>query len=121
MGLFRKKEPKAEPQVEASKVKTYTEWSNTWVNLTDKMLRVELEEEQAMVGHTMIKDKGDHIQLVYNGIIIADVGKRGKAYAELQPLIDEEADSVEIYAKTGDYGDYYRLKLRFKSIVTEIP
>ena len=114
MGLFGKKEKPEQPQQ-----KTYTKWDSVWVNLTDKMLRVELEGDTASAGYTYIRGKEDRIQLVSRGVIFADVGKRGKAYKELEPYIGTAADEVEIEAKTGEYGDYYRLHLKFKSTVVE--
>ena len=54
-----------------------------------------------------IKRNGDLIQLVHGGILIATIGKRGKAYAELEPYIDQNAEYISISVKEGDYGTYY--------------
>lgn len=117
MGLFKKKEePKQQKQADV-----HTEWNSVWVNLTDKMLRVELEGDKGTAGYTYVKAKDDRIQLVSRGIIFAEIGKRGKAYKELEPYIGTGAEEMEIEAKTGDYGDYYRVRLKFKSTVIEVP
>lgn len=125
MGLFGKKEAKKEVKkdtnkktVEETKKKVYTQWDSVWINLTEKMIRVELEGDKAFAGYTYIKENGDRIRLVGNGgIIYAEIGKRGKAYKELEPHIGLGADEIEIESKTGEYGDYYRVRLKFKSTV----
>lgn len=119
MGLFgKKKEP--EPQKPQEELNFHTEWEKVTVNLTDKMLRVELEGDTASAGHTSITESNDRIRIVSDGIIIAEVGKRGKAYKELEPYIGKGAERIEIEARTGEYGEYYRLKLLFKSTIVTI-
>lgn len=107
MGLFRKKEP--EKPVEPK----YQEIFNTFgVNITDKMLQVELVDTSASLERCELKQNGDMIQLIHCGIILATIGKKGKAYADLQPYIGKRIDSVKIRLKKGDYGDYYALILK---------
>ena len=116
MGLFSKKQPqeqqKADPVVK-------NKWERISVNLTDKMLRVELDGDTARTGHTSIKQRDNFILLVADGIIIAEISKRGGAYKELEPYIGNEADHMEIEAKEGDYGYYYRTSLLFKYTIVE--
>ena len=119
MGLFGKKKEQ-EPPKPQEELNFRTEWEKVKVNITDKMLRVELEGDIASAGYTSIKEDNDRIRIVSNGIIIAEVGKRGKAYKELEPYIGMGAEKIEIEAKTGEYGDYYRLKLVFKSTVVTV-
>ena len=118
MGLFGKKKEQAE-LVETKKT-VKEEWKSTWVNLTDKMLRVDLAEDHASAGYTIITAKDDRILLISRGVIFVEVGKRSKAYKELEPLIDSAAEEMSIETKTGDYGIYYRVRLKFKSIVITI-
>ena len=123
MGLFGKKkgvpEPLTTPKMPTSNIRT--RWDTVWVSLTDKMLRVEIEGDTASAGYTAIKQNGDRIRLTSRGVIIAEIGKRGKAYKELEPYIGHGAEEMEIEARTGEYGVYYRVGLKFKSTVIEIP
>ena len=121
MGLFGKKEtPEPQKPKEEPKSNVRTEWKSVWVNLTDKMLRVELEGDKATAGYTYVKAKDDRILLVSRGIIFAEIGKRGKAYKELEPHIGSGAEEMEIEAREGDYGTFYRVGLKFKSTVITI-
>ena len=114
MGLFGKgsktqpQQPIAEPVIEhQEEVKEVT------ANITDKMLRVELEDGEGYAKYPELKMDGERIRIVSHGIIIAEVGKRGKAYKELEPYVGKSAESVRIRLKNGDYGDYYNIRLRF--------
>lgn len=114
MGLFSKRQteptPKAEPVIEQGVKQEIVE-----TNLTDKMLRVELEGDEAYVRYPEVKENGDNIRIVADGIVIAEVGKRGKARAELEPYVSRRAKAASIRVKTGDYGEYYRLRLTFET------
>lgn len=118
MGLFGKKKEQEKPQEEP---KIYDQWHSVRVNLTEKMLRVELEENTATAGYTRVKATDDRIRLVSDGIIIAEIGKRSKAYKELEPHIGTTADKIWIEAKTGEYGEYYYVSLKFKETVVITP
>ena len=109
MGLFGKKKEKEKPQEEPT---IREEYENVYVNITEKMLRVELEEDRGFARYINIKENGDRIQIISDGIIIAEIGKRGKAYKEIEPFVGYGAESVVIEAKTGEYGDYYRLRMK---------
>ena len=122
MGLFKKKEVHEPPEPKKNpEAKIGTKWESVWTNLTDKMLRVKLEGDKATAGYTYVKAKDDRIQLVSRGVIFAEVEKRGKAYKELEPHIGSGAEEMEIEAREGDYGVYYRVGLKFKSTVIEYP
>lgn len=114
MGLFGKKKEQEKPQEEPT---ISTESNTVYVNITEKMLRVELEKDHGFARYVQIKEREDRIQIISDGIIIAEIGKRGKAYKELEPYIGFGAEHVAIDAKTGEYGDYYRLKLKFSSAI----
>lgn len=111
MGIFDKIKapaPKEEPIIEQCAKQEFIETS-----LTDKMLRVDLDGDKAYIRHPEIKENGDNIRIVSDGIIIAEIGRRGKARKELEPHIGRRAESATVRAKSGDYGDYYRLQLKF--------
>ena len=117
MGIFDKVKkgaptPEAEPVIEYSEVV-----DEVTANLTDKMIRVELEdgEDDGYIRYAEVKQKGERIQIVSGRIVIAEVSKRGKAYKELEPYVGKTAESMTIRRKTGDYGEYYRVRLRFKT------
>lgn len=124
MGLFGKKKAAApleqptEPRMPAT---SRTEWETTWVSLAEKMLRVELVDEKARLEPVLIRSDENHIRLICGGVLVAEVGKRGKAYKELEPLIGKVADIMLIEERTGEYGLFYRVGLRFKSTVIIIP
>lgn len=109
MGLFGKKKEQQKPQEEPSIREVY---ENVYVNITEKMLRVELEKDRGFARYINIKEKEDRIQIISDGIIIAEIGKRGKAYKEIEPYVGKGAENVAIEAKTGEYGDYFRLRLK---------
>ena len=112
MGLF-KKTPTPEPQKEEPKIQT--EVTTVSVNLTDKMIRVEIEDENVYLDRAYVKSVDDRIRITSRGIIVAEVTKRSKAYKELEPYLGRCATSMAIDVKTGDYGDYFRVKLKFES------
>lgn len=113
MGLFNKKEePVKEPEKTVSE-----EFETVKVNLTDKMLRVELIDESAYLHHGEIGSDENHIIIKHGGILVAEIGARSKAYKELEPYIGRSVDSIAIKVKTGDYGDYYQVQMKFKYMV----
>ena len=120
MGLLDKvKKKPAEAEIPEPEVREEFETVN--VNVTDKMLRVELSDDSGYVKYGTVERGEDHIRIVSNGgIIIAEIGKRGKAYKELDPYAGRSVESITIKAKTGDYGDYYRVSMKFKSMVVTI-
>ena len=84
-------------------------------NLTDKMVRVEVVEDSACLKQVEISESDDMIRLTSGGILVALVGKRGKAYGELKPYVGKNAAYIVLRPKTGDYGAYYSAKLRFRT------
>lgn len=123
MSIFNKKqatEPSPAPEIGAkAEPKISQEYERFEFNLTDKMLRVEIEGDDAFIRFGDITSDGDHIKIVSSGrVLIAEVGKRGKAYKELEPLVGKQFESVVIKPKTGEYGDYYRVTIKFKGAVT---
>ena len=125
MGLFGKKKDGAPVQEAVNTATTIgqppqydisekEEEEKVWVNLTDKMVRVELVGDEARLQNVEVKDADDRIRIVYQGILIAEVTKRGKAFKELEPYTGKMADSLWMSAKEGDYGLYYRTLLVFK-------
>lgn len=119
MGIFSKKqatEPSPAPEIGAkAEPKISQEYERFEFNLTDKMIRVEIDGDDAFVGFGEVKSDGDRIKIVSSGrILIAEVGKRGKAYKELEPLVGKQFESVVIKPKTGEYGDYYRVTVKVK-------
>ena len=119
MGIFNKKqatEPSPAPEISAKAEPAVSQEYKTFsFNLTDKMIRVEIDGDDAFVGFGEVKSDGDRIKIVSSGrILIAEVGKRGKAYKELEPLVGKRFESVVIKPKTGEYGDYYRVTVKVK-------
>lgn len=113
MALFGKKK-EAEPD-------TREVFEDVEVNLTDKMVMVELVEDSACLKPVEIREVDGMIRLTSCGILVAMIGKRGKAYEELKPYVGKNAEFIAIRAKAGDYGPYFSAKLRIhtKTVVTK--
>lgn len=120
MGLFKKKEtPAPEPAAPATP-KIHDEFDKVRVNLSDKMLRVELTGDDGFVKYGSVDLKDDRILIVSSGrILIAEVTKRSKAFAELEPFAGRGAEDISIEAKTGDYGPYYLVRMKFRHTVID--
>ncbi len=106
MGLFKKK---ASPEPREPEIKEV--YKDIYVNLTDKMMRVELVDDHAYIQYGEISQDGSTIQLSSRGILIAMITKKSKVYAELEPYIGNRVEYIAIDEKNGDYGVYYRVKL----------
>ncbi len=121
MALFGKKKNANVPQQpatpEAPKVIMNEVFDHYTLNLTDKMIRVELTEESAFLGDCIITNDGNHINIEKGGILIAAIGKRSKAYKELEPNIGRGGKSLSIIPKEGEYGIYYQVKMKFPKTV----
>ena len=112
MALFGKKK---EPESDIREV-----FEDVEVNLTDKMVMVELIEESACLRPVEIREVDGMIRLTSCGILVAMIGKRGKSYGELKPYVGMNAEFIVLRSKTGDYGVYFsaRLRLHTKTVVT---
>lgn len=119
MGLFSKKqEPQPQAPAPATAPVVERPVETIYLNIPEKGVRVELVEETAHVKYANIELKDDKIQIISSGrILLAEISKKTKAYAEIEPKIGHRCYDVAIEAKTGDYGLYYRLKLRFSDTV----
>ena len=123
MGLFGKKsEPQPQPQEPAKNEPTFVrEVETITLNIPEKGVRVELVEDNACVRYAQIRQVDDKIQIVSQGrILIAEISKKTKAYSEIEPKIGQSCDEVIIDAKNGDYGPYYRVKIKFSTSVAYI-
>lgn len=118
MGLFGKK-PEPKPQEPAKTTPDIQrEVENICINVPEKGVRVELYESTASVRYATIKQAEDKILIVSSGnIIIAEISKRTKCYSEIEPKVGHSCENVTIEAKEGDYGPYYRVKLKFADTV----
>lgn len=115
MGLFSKKNIHEQGGNEPS---THDEFIQVEINLTDKMLRVEIEDGNGYVKHGVIRKTDDCLRISSSGgIVLADITKRSKAFKELEPYIGQSAESIVIKARTGDYGEYYQVRMKFKKTV----
>lgn len=117
MGIFSKK-PEAKPQVPVKAESTVERFVETiYLNVPEKGMRVELVSDNACMKYAEIRQSGDKIQIICSGIILAEISKKTKAYSEIEPKIGHSCTDIVIEAKTGDYGPYYRLRLRFSDTV----
>lgn len=90
------------------------------VNLTDKMIHVEMVGEESYIKYGRVEKNGDNIRLISGSeILIAEIGKRSKAYTELEEKVGKRMQWIVLKAKQGDYGLYYQAKIRFED-TTEV-
>ena len=115
MGLFGKKEAEPVKTAKAQEPELREVTETVRVNLTDKMLKVELADEDAYVKNGIVELKDDRIRIVSGGrIIIAEVSQKSKTFKELEAYVGRSAEGIEIAAREGEYGPYYQVKLKFK-------
>ena len=124
MSLFKKEKatpaavPAAAPAPSAKVIKTPEVLT---VNLTDKMLRVEMLDEEATIKYCDIDKSGDNIRIISGSrILVAEVSKRSKAYSELEGKIGKGIKYIVLKSKQGDYGVYYQARIKFEDSVTVI-
>ena len=122
MALFGKKKNVNVPQqptatkVPAKSVREVADYIN--VNIAENMMKVELVDDGAYLLGCGINGDDKHIIIELGGILIADINNKTKAFKELKGKIGSGAKSVTITPAEGDYGKYYKVKLKF--IMTEI-
>lgn len=112
-GKKKKEESKPEeqkPEPIATRVYEYID-----LNISDKMMKCQIDEdeEEACIRYGKAKQVGDIMRLTASGIVIADVGKRSKAYTALKSKEGQTSTYVVIRKEEGDYGTYYRVKMKF--------
>lgn len=109
----KKKQEEAKPQPSgqvASEVYEYVD-----VNITDKMIRCQIDGDEACVKYGKAYQDGDIMRLTASGIVIAEVGKRSKAYTALKNKEGRQSEYVIIKKMDGDYGPYYQIKMKFNA------
>ena len=117
MGLFSKK-PDSQPQTPAKSEPVIERPVETmYLNIPEKGVRVELVEDTAYFKYASIKQAEDKILIVSSGILLAEVSKKTKAYSEIEPKVGHSALDATIEVKNGDYGPYYRIRLKFADTV----
>lgn len=105
--LFKKKEEK--PLREEPNLVNMS----TKVNLTEKSVKVKVpddEEGEMIRGVYLWQDEGV-IRGLLGEKVIFEIGKRSKAYDELQPFVRKKSNYVLLKKCHGDYGVYYQLKV----------
>ena len=120
MSLFKKEKetPAAVPEPKATVIKTP---ETATINLTDKMLRVEMLTDETTIKYGYLDQNGENIRIISGSdILIAEVSKRSKAYAELESKLNKRMQYIVIKAKQGDYGVYYQAKIKFEDTTTVI-
>lgn len=117
MGLFSKK-PEPQPQAPVKTEPVIERPVETiYLNIPEKGVRVQLVEDSAYFKYASVKQAEDRILIVSSGILLAEVSKKTKAYSEIEPKVGHSAIDVTIEAKDGDYGPYYRIRLKFSDTV----
>ena len=124
MSLFKKsnEKPAAAPAPQSVPSGTVIKTPETaTINLTDKMLRVEMLTDETTIKYGYLDQNGENIRIISGSdILIAEVSKRSKAYAELESKLNKRMQYIVIKAKQGDYGVYYQAKIIFEDSVTVI-
>lgn len=111
MGLFKKKAPETPPEQE-TKPEVKEIYRTVAVDLTEKMLQVELTRAEAYLEPCELQLNGDLLQITHGGILIATIVKRSKAYTELLPHVGKYIQWMTIRAASGSYGSFYKVRLR---------
>lgn len=118
MGLFdkllgKKEEPAKAP---AKAEKELPELETTWVNITGKQLKIPVESKangSAYIKGGYLWEEEKLIKLLDgNNEVIFEVTPRSKTFKELQPLTRTKLWDVTVYQKQGDYGEYFRVRIR---------
>ena len=109
MGLFKSKQV---TQVN-ERTSHIEEFDNIWLNISDKMLRVTFTTDEPYLKDVDIVIDGDAIRLIHSGILIAEFGKRSKAFSEIKDKAGIRAIAMSFKKETGDYGDYYHCRMKF--------
>ena len=109
MGLFKSKQV---TQVN-EKIDHVQEFENIWLNLSEKMMRVTFTTEEPYLKDVDVVAEDDIIRLTHSGILIAEIGKRSKAFEELKSKAGIRALSMTFQKETGDYGEYYHCRMKF--------
>ena len=122
MALFGKKKNAGvpeQPPVAKTPAKSVREIADyIHVNIAESMMKVELVDDGAYLLDCGISGDDKHIIIELGGILIADISNKTKAFKELKDKIGCGAKSVTITPAEGDYGKYYKVKLKF--VMTEI-
>lgn len=121
MGLFDKfkkamtepigaarKEPEREPEPKA----LYN--ATTTVNIPERSVKIEVpdDNEGATIDGVYFWEGEGVMRGLKGDEVIFEVTKRSKAFDDLQKLARKKVKSVTLLKCSGDYGPYYRLKIR---------
>ena len=117
--IFKKKEALAEvTAVNITPVAEDKRFENCYfqeINLTEKNVKIDFDEEEKLVkGTCYLQTAHGNIQLYEEDNLIFEVGKRGKAYKELEPFIGRNVWYVVLKKRHGDFGMYYRATIKHK-------
>ena len=125
MGLFdfrKKKAPDPEPAPAYEPKPTDTVGVTTTANLTEKAVKIEVadDDEGTLVKGVYIWEDEGVIRGLKGEEIIFEVTKRSKAYQELEHLARKKAAYIVLKKCHGDYGVYYRLKVKTEATREEV-
>lgn len=93
------------------------------VNLTPKMVKVPVtnrEDDGELFKGGYIWEEENLIQVKQGDRILFEVTPRSKVYDELKPLARKKLQYVVIEERDGDYGKYYRARLRYETTREEV-
>ena len=120
MGLFDKfKKAMTEPIGEARKPETVPEEPrtvglNVTTNLSEKSVKIDVPdgEEGTLVKGVYLWEDENEIRGMKGDDVIFVVNKRSKAFGELAKVVRKKSDYIVLKKCTGDYGPYYRLRVK---------
>ena len=120
MGLFRRKskdpEPvKVETEVEEALEVKFIEYDETWVTVTAKNLKTTaFDGDRAYFSGGYIWEDEKLIKVRVGDEVLFEMTPRSKDFKTLQEIARRKAHDVTIYRREGEYGTYYRARVRFK-------
>lgn len=115
LNLFKKKEEPKE--LDPNMLLNHS----TTANLSEKAVKIDVtdDEEGTVVEGVYLWEEEGLIRGLVGNKVIFEVTKRSKAYEEIKPWARKKAESIVLQKRQGDYGTYYRLRLRRKITLAE--
>ena len=90
------------------------------VNMTDKNVKVDVPDDEGLyVSGVYLWEEDGMVRGLKGDEVIFEVTKRSKAYKELEPYFKHKSAGTTIYKRHGDYGDYYRVLVKFDVVLDD--
>lgn len=98
-----------------------SEKTNGWtvaVNLSKNNVKVKVDDSE-VIGNVYLWHEEGIVRGLRGDETIFEITNRSKAYEEIIPYIKRKAKNVTITKRTGDYGEYYRVSIKFEVVIDD--